>query len=165
MSDKASGAHDKYISLDEAANMLNVRYERISWFIATGRLASKRNPRDKNSKLVSLQDVNRLRNFPHLLAPWIIYALVDPRNNAIRYVGRAYEPQIRLGEHLRNVDGANGVKYRWLRELKKHGMLPRLEVLEGVYGSLEDADARERVWIQRFINAGAELTNIQYRNL
>lgn len=43
-------------------------------------------------------------------------------------------------------------------------MLPRLEVLEGVYGSLEEADAREKVWIQKFINAGAELTNMQYRD-
>ena len=34
--------------------------------------------------------------------------------------------------------------------------------VEGVDGSLEDADARERVWIRHFLSAGAELTNIQY---
>lgn len=117
MSDKASGAHDKYIPLDEAAYLLNVRYERISWFIATGRLASKRNPRDKSSKLVSLQDVSRLRNFSHLLAPWIIYALIAPRNDAVRYVGRAYEPQIRLREHLRSVEGAVGAGYEILKRM------------------------------------------------
>ena len=162
MSETTSDAQDKYISIDKAVRLLHVGFERITWFIATGLLASKVDPRDRSRKLVSLQDVQSPRNSPHLLAPYIIYALVDPRNNAIRYVGRAHEPQIRLREHIRSEREANPAKYRWLRELEKQGLLPRVEVLEGVYGSLEDADARERVWIRHFINAGAELTNIQY---
>lgn len=162
MSDSTGEAQDKYISIDKAMRLLHVRSERITWFIATGRLASIVDPRDRSRKLVSLQDVQKLRNSPHLLAPWIIYALVDPRNDAVRYVGRAYEPQIRLKAHLRSERAANPAKYRWLRELERHGLFPRMEILEGVYGSLEDADGHERVWIQHFINAGAELTNIQY---
>ncbi len=161
MGDITGDAQDKYISIDKAMRLLHVRSERITWFIATGRLASRLDPRDRSRKLVSLQDVQRLRNSPHLLAPWIIYALVDPRNDAVRYVGRAYEPQIRLKAHIRSERAANPAKYRWLRELEKHGLHPHVEVLEGVYGSLQDADVRERVWIQHFINAGAELTNIQ----
>ncbi len=164
MNDTASDDQDKYISIDKAVRLLHVRFERITWFIATGLLASKVYPRDKSRKLVSLQDVQSLRNSPHLLAPWIIYALVDPRNNAVRYVGRAHEPQIRLRGHIRSERAATPVKYRWLRELEKNGLLPRVEVLEGVYGSIEDADVRERIWIQHFKNVGAELTNIQFRD-
>jgi hypothetical protein len=160
--DTISDTQDKYISIDKAVRLLDVSFERITWFIATARLAWKRNPRDGNRKLVSLRDVQLLRNYPHLLAPWIIYALVDPRDNAVRYVGRAYEPQVRLKAHLKDEYAANPAKYRWIRELRTSGLLPHMEVLEGVYGSMRDADARERVWIQYFINAGAALTNIQY---
>jgi hypothetical protein len=162
VSDTTSYAHDKYISLDKAMRLLDVSFERITWFIATSRLAWKRDPRDGNRKLVSLRDVQQLRNSPHLLAPWISYALVDPRDNAVRYVGRAYEPQIRFKAHLKDEYAANPAKYRWIRELRKNRLLPHMEVLEGVYGSLRDADTRERAWIQHFINAGAALTNIQY---
>jgi hypothetical protein len=162
MSDKVSDSQDRYISISQAMSILNVRFERITWFIATGELSSRPYLRDRNRKLVSLRDVYRLRNLPHLLAPWIIYALVDPRNDAVRYVGRAYEPQIRLREHINSEYAANPAKYRWIRELKKSGLLPRLEVLEGVYGSLQDADLRERYWIQYFVSTGAELTNKQY---
>lgn len=162
MSDTTGGVQGEYVSLEKAARLLRVRTERITWFIATGRLASIVHPRDRSRKLVSLQDIRRLRNSAHLLAPWIIYALVDPRNNAVRYVGRTYEPQIRLGEHFRSGYAANPARYRWIQDLRKNGLFPLMEVLEGVYGSLQDADARERVWIQHFLRAGADLTNIQY---
>ena len=162
MSETTSDAQDRYVSIDKAMRLLHVRPERITWFIATGLLASKVDPRDRSRKLVSLQNIQSLRNSPRLLAPWIIYTLIDPRNNAVRYVGRAHEPQIRLKAHLRSERAANPAKYRWLQELERNGILPYIEVLEGVYGSLEDADAHERVWIQYFKDVGAELTNIQY---
>ena len=54
MSDTTSYAQDKYISLDKAVRLLDVSFERITWFIATSRLAWKRDPRDGNRKLVSL---------------------------------------------------------------------------------------------------------------
>ena len=79
MGDITSDAQDKYIPIDKAMRLLHVRSERITWFIATGRLAFKVDSRDRSRKLVSLQEVLRLRNSPHLLAPWIIYALVDPK--------------------------------------------------------------------------------------
>jgi hypothetical protein len=112
VSDTTSDAQGKYISIDKAVRLLNVSFERITWFIATGRLAWKRDPRDGNRKLVSMRDVQLLRNSPHLLAPWIIYALVDPRDNAVRYVGRVYEPQIRLKAHIKDEYAANPAKYR-----------------------------------------------------
>jgi len=162
VSNATNDRQDKYVSISKAMSILNVRFERITWFIATGELSSKPDPQDKSRKVVSLQDVRGLYTLPHLLAPWVIYALVDPRNGAIRYVGRAYEPQVRLRQHLNDVCTSNPAKYRWLRELKRSDLRPRMEILEGVEGTLQDADARERVWIRHFLDNGADLTNIQY---
>ena len=89
MSSKASDYQEKYISVYKAQSILNTSFERITWFIATERLSSKLDPQDRSRKLVSLQDTYELRDTsPQLLEPWLIYALVDPRDNAIRYVGR-----------------------------------------------------------------------------
>ena len=68
MSDTTGGAQDSYISLFEAARLLRVSLERITWFIATGQISSIKNPRNKSDRLVSLRDVYGLRNSPHLLA-------------------------------------------------------------------------------------------------
>ena len=78
---------DSYISISRAMSILNVSFERITWFIATGKLSSMRNSKDRSKKLVSLRDAQHLLNSPHLLAKWIIYALIDPRNDTIRYIG------------------------------------------------------------------------------
>lgn len=78
MSDTTGDAQDSYISIFEAARILRVSLERITWFIATDQISSIKNPRNRSDKLVSLRDVYGLRNSPHLLARRIIYALIDP---------------------------------------------------------------------------------------
>ncbi len=140
MNNANDDGQDRYISISKAMSILNVRFERVTWFIATGELPSKPDPRDKSRKVVSLRDVH----------------------GATRYIGRAYEPQVRLKQYLNENYTSNPAKYRWLRELKKSGLQPRMEILEGVNGTLQDADARERVWIRHFIDSDAELTNVQY---
>lgn len=151
----------QYVPISEAVRILNVSFERITWFIATGKLSSTVDPRDKSRKLVSLQDVNRLRDTsPQLLAPWLIYSLVDPRDNSIKYVGRTNEPQKRFTQHLNSLYIDKPAKYLWIQDLKKHGLLPRMEILEGVNGTLRDADIRENIWIEYFQSVGAELTNL-----
>jgi GIY-YIG catalytic domain len=85
-----------------------------------------------------------------------IYALIDPRDNTIRYVGCAVDIEKRLAEHLR--DKNNTPKCRWLAELKRNGLLPELEILEvvdGFYGAF----SREDYWINTMVAAGAPLTN------
>ena len=67
MSDTTGDAQDSYISLFEAARLLRVSLERITWFIATDQISSIKNPRNKSDRLVSLRDVYGLRNSPHLL--------------------------------------------------------------------------------------------------
>jgi len=85
-----------------------------------------------------------------------IYALLDPRDDTVRYVGCAIDVEKRYQEHLR--DRGNTPKCRWLAELKHYDLYPRLEILEivnGFYGAF----GREDYWINEMLAAGAPLTN------
>lgn len=53
MSDMLNERQNEYISISKAQHILSVTFERITWFIAIGRLSSIRNPKDRNQKLVS----------------------------------------------------------------------------------------------------------------
>jgi DNA-binding XRE family transcriptional regulator len=85
-----------------------------------------------------------------------IYALLDPRDDTVRYVGCAIDVEKRFQEHLR--DRGNTPKCRWLAELKYYGLYPRLEILETVVG-FYGAFGREDYWIHEMLAAGAPLTN------
>src|SRR5689334_21056658 len=47
----------------------------------------------------------------------VIYVLVDPRTDEIRYVGQTYQPERRLRTHVRG-DQYNPEKDTWTRELR-----------------------------------------------
>jgi hypothetical protein len=83
-----------------------------------------------------------------------IYALVDPRNNRIRYIGKAIDIYKRLSQHLREKSDTR--KGRWIKSLLASGHKPTLVILEEVEGNWEDA---ERKWIFLFRESGAELCN------
>jgi DNA-binding XRE family transcriptional regulator len=85
-----------------------------------------------------------------------IYSLVDPRDDTVRYVGCAIDVEERFNQHLR--DNGNTSKCKWLTELKKQGLLPRLEILEVVDGFFS-AFSREDYWIREMLSAGMPLTN------
>lgn len=87
-----------------------------------------------------------------------IYALIDPRNNAVRYVGCAGDIDKRLQEHMRSKN-LGLPKYQWLAELKQSGLSPRLEILETVEG-YSPTFAREEYWVKRLIRSGEPLTNV-----
>ena len=87
-----------------------------------------------------------------------IYALIDPRDDAVRYVGCAGDIDKRLGEHMRS-KSLGLPKYRWLAELKQCGLSPRLEILETVEGYLPTF-AREEYWVKKLMGSGAPLTNV-----
>ncbi len=95
----------------------------------------------------------------------IIYALIDPRNHATRYVGTttsSADPelaaQIRLKEHLRCSD-TNTEKIAWIRELKTAGMQPQIRIIEEIHW--RQASEREIYWIKYYLDAGAPLVNIR----
>jgi hypothetical protein len=83
-----------------------------------------------------------------------IYALVDPRDGEIRYVGKAKDLKVRLWGHLH--EKARTHKANWIRSLLAAGLKPELRVLEETG---DDWAERERWWIRHFRETGTQLTN------
>ena len=91
-----------------------------------------------------------------------IYALVDPRTDTVRYVGKTRHTNARLAKHIQ----APGSKRlaQWLDELRAGNTLPALRVLESVDDSV--AANAESFWI-RYMNAvtGEALLNCSRPNV
>jgi len=86
---------------------------------------------------------------------WTIYALVDPRTNEIRYVGRTInKPKIRFAGHISQLTESH--KSRWIRQLIGKQLLPVLAVLETGDGHSGEAEKR---WIRDLRAVGCNLTN------
>ncbi len=89
-----------------------------------------------------------------------VYALADPRDDSIRYVGYSSDPCKRFREHLRGKADGNEEKEAWIAELRDAGTRPELVILEEV----EDPRAvreREDRWILHHLHRGEPLTNWQ----
>jgi predicted GIY-YIG superfamily endonuclease len=93
----------------------------------------------------------------------VIYALVDPRNNSVRYVGYTRNAlPARLSQHLRQAKHRAGKGYsyhtiNWVNELVSVGLRPEIVPLET---HVTDWAARERFWIWLMRDRlGCELTN------
>ena len=80
-----------------------------------------------------------------------IYALVDPRNGSVRYVGQTIVAlEKRLSDHL---SGPTNAQMRaWFRELRGLRLRPRIELLETVLR--EELDTRERSWLKQMFLRG-----------
>jgi hypothetical protein len=86
-----------------------------------------------------------------------IYALVDPRNNEVRYIGKSDNPVKRFKDgHL--CDKETHPKVSWIKSLRKLGLLPVLQIIEEV--SFSDWQERERYWIAYYRERGERLTNL-----
>ena len=86
--------------------------------------------------------------------PVTIYALVDPRDNTVRYVGKTSDPSARLAQHIENTAG-KGHKNVWVRDLKASGLRPTMEILERV--PVAEWEAAERRWIAFYSTRGSVL--------
>ena len=87
-----------------------------------------------------------------------IYALIDPRDNGVRYVGLTEYPDERLKQHIQR-DG-NIPKRQWITELSQLGLSPLMQTIE-IVQTLSAAFEREGHWIHHYIHAGAKLVNIR----
>lgn len=77
-----------------------------------------------------------------------VYALIDPRDAELRYVGQtADEPARRLRSHLDpwRLDYESTPKTAWIKSLLAQGIEPEMIVLEQT--TVELVDERERFWI------------------
>lgn len=86
-----------------------------------------------------------------------IYVLIDPRDNAVRYVGKTLRPLNRLREHISS--SKNPYMRQWIAELRKEGLSPICKFIErtSVYWN-----ERERFWIAHYLSQGANLLNMRH---
>lgn len=78
-----------------------------------------------------------------------IYALADPENDEIRYVGQTSMPKTRLSGHINEAkNGAgNRAKSLWINGLIQRGSKPQIIILEEVLPEL--ANDREEYWFNQ----------------
>lgn len=103
--------------------------------------------------------------------PRYVYALVDPRDNQIRYVGCSLDPIKRLRDHMNAANSygrswSNSGRYqrcqprfRWLNSLSDSGLKPRIIILEKCSGDCWRD--KENDWIQHYLDAGIPLVNVK----
>ncbi len=98
-------------------------------------------------------------DLPDSLPPnqYAVYALIDPTDQLIYYVGQTRKPSVRFAQHL-TMRHHKGNKAAWLRRLGQQGQQPHMQILEFVEGQ-EAALAKEQEWIRHFIEKGMPLLN------
>lgn len=85
-----------------------------------------------------------------------IYALIDPRNDHIKYIGRTNNVRKRYWEHIN--DKRTNVNKKLVIPLLKHGLMPVSHVLDTVPTS--EWEFWERHYISLYRSWGFELLNI-----
>lgn len=90
---------------------------------------------------------------------YVIYALGDPRDNKVRYVGMTSNIRSRFIEHIKCL-GNNKLKNIWIDELISLGMLPFCQTLETVY-TINEARDCEAYWIKHYERLKMLLTNLE----
>lgn len=86
-----------------------------------------------------------------------IYALIDPKDNSIHYIGMSRNATKRYRQHVA-CSGTNLLKNMWVTDLLREGMRPVLTIIETVDG-IQTARNRETFWINHYLAQGAPLTN------
>lgn len=85
-----------------------------------------------------------------------IYALCDPRDNRVRYIGKTNNLRRRYGQHL--IEKTNTHRTHWIQSLIEIGLAPHLIVIEEIAPE-QDWEERERLWIARYRAMSNDLTN------
>ena len=96
-------------------------------------------------------------DYIRIMRKWHVYALSDPRTNAVRYIGWAFNPVKRLRDHVFKSKAAFTHKDNWLKQLTACGLSPILSVLES--GTGNGWAECETKWIAHHRGAGANLVN------
>jgi hypothetical protein len=77
-----------------------------------------------------------------------IYALIDPRNDKVKYIGKSNTPRQRTIDHISEarVSKDKYKKLQWIRSLLKEGLKPTLEILDEV------CENQWKFWEQHYIS-------------
>ena len=91
----------------------------------------------------------------------LIYTLSDPKTGDVRYVGKTVKAlRDRLHNHVACAKRGNkSYRSAWIRQLACDGLRPEIRLID-VVAPCDDWAARERLWIDRYRNSGARLTNL-----
>jgi hypothetical protein len=89
-----------------------------------------------------------------------IYALKDPRDHSVRYVGKSNHPHVRHYTHTHrlNTPCSSHGKRQWVTELRDSGAEPDLVILEEV--PVAKWREFEEKWIRFYLERGEPLLNI-----
>ena len=85
----------------------------------------------------------------------VIYGVVDPRNQELRYVGKTVKYADRCQEHIKSK--GNTHRERWFTTLRNCNVRPEFFILEET--SLEEWRESEAFWIGYFKSLGCRLVN------
>ena len=88
-----------------------------------------------------------------------IYALVDPRDDTIRYVGETADPEKRLMRHI--MRSKTACMREWIGELRAVDKAPRMRIVEVL--DYEYSIIAEQHWIHHYLDLGANLLNTSFR--
>ena len=79
-----------------------------------------------------------------------IYALIDPRNNKMRYIGKTINKiGTRLSKHISNIKYESKThKTNWIKQLLKNGLFPTIKLIE--ICNEENWEDRERFYIKKY---------------
>jgi hypothetical protein len=84
-----------------------------------------------------------------------IYALIDPTDNTVGYVGKSKDIAQRYAQHLDGV--GNDRKSAWIADLSDQDLRPEVRLLEKC--GLDVMDAREDYWLTFYLDAGEAIYN------
>ena len=87
----------------------------------------------------------------------IIYILIDPSTNEIRYIGKTNNLKQRLKNHLNACRDKNTHKRNWINKLKTKGFKPEIEIIDEV--SINEWKYWEIFWISYYKSIGCNLLN------
>ena len=86
-----------------------------------------------------------------------IYALIDPRDNQVRYIGKANNPEDRYKDHYNSARDKNTHKRNWINSVRNDGFRPELLIIDEV--SIDNWQYWECFYISLYKTWGFNLVN------
>lgn len=92
----------------------------------------------------------------HKRKEWV-YALIDPRTEQIRYIGKSIQPNKRLKEHISKCNTENTKKSKWIKKLISLGLEPNMKLIKET--NANEVAYWEEFYIRHYKDTGSDLLN------